>query len=228
MGTSHARLATTAERPASGGAQRPPIAATCPLPYRARVRARRIAVGLAALLSAGLSAARAAGEPHRGGGVHFLALGDSYTIGEAVGERERWPEQLAARLRERGLAVDPVEIVARTGWTTEELGSAVDATRLGERYDLVTLLVGVNDQYRGQVIEAYRARFRRLLAGAIARAGGDPKRVVVVSIPDWGVTPFATGRDRAAIGAAIDAFNRVNRAEARRARCGTPRGRSMR
>jgi lysophospholipase L1-like esterase len=149
--------------------------------------------------------------------VHFLALGDSYTIGEAVGERERWPEQLAARLRERGLAVEPVEIVARTGWTTEELAAAVDAARLGERYDLVTLLVGVNDQYRGQALEAYRARFRRLLAGAIARAGGDPKRVVVVSIPDWGVTPFAAGRDRAAVGAAIDAFNRVNRAEARRA-----------
>ncbi len=148
--------------------------------------------------------------------MHILALGDSYTIGEAVGAAERWPEQLAARLRERGLTVEPPEIVARTGWTTGELAAAVDAARLRARYELVTLLIGVNDQYRGLDPDGYRARFRQLLAGAIGRAGGDPSRVVVISIPDWGVTPFAAGRDRESIAGSVDAFNAVNREEARR------------
>jgi len=149
--------------------------------------------------------------------MHYLALGDSYTIGESVAASERWPVVLAARLRGRGREVAEPDVVARTGWTTGELAAALAATTLRERYDLVTLLIGVNNQFRGLGLGEFRTQLRALLAFAVKRAGGDPGRVVVVSIPDWGVTPFAEGRDRAAIGREIDAFNDVNRAEAARA-----------
>ncbi|GAP65231.1 hypothetical protein MBSD_n0520 [Mizugakiibacter sediminis] len=146
----------------------------------------------------------------------LLALGDSYTIGEGVEPVGRWPMQLAARLRAEGFAVADPEIVATTGWTTDELAAAMDAAAFAPPYALVTLLIGVNNQYRGRDLDAYRGEFRALLARAIALAGGDARRALVVSIPDWGVTPFARaqGRDAAAIAAAIDAFNAVNRAEA--------------
>lgn len=144
--------------------------------------------------------------------TRFLALGDSYTIGEAVAPGDRWPALLARRLQ-----LDEPEIVARTGWTTDELSEAIDAARPQGPFDLVSLLIGVNDQYRGRDAELYRAGFSSLLDRAIAFAGMDPRRVVVVSIPDWGVTPFAADRDRAEIAAQIDAYNRVNREEADRA-----------
>ena len=148
--------------------------------------------------------------------MRFLALGDSYTIGEAVAEAERWPMQLVARLRSAGIDVaDPV-IIARTGWTAEELDNAIDAARPEGTYDLVTLLIGVNDQYRGRDVYSYRQPFKKLLDRAIEFAGGEPSRVVVVSIPDWGVTPFAAGRDLAEITEGINAFNAVNREETRR------------
>jgi lysophospholipase L1-like esterase len=146
--------------------------------------------------------------------MRFLALGDSYTIGEAVASRERWPEQLAAMLRERGVEVEEMEIVAKTGWTTDELAAAIDAARPVGPFDLVSLLVGVNNQYRGRAVEEYRGEFRRLLDRALDFAGGAVSRVVVLSIPDWGVTRFAGGRDRAQIAREIDAFNAVNRSEA--------------
>lgn len=144
----------------------------------------------------------------------FLALGDSYTIGESVAPAERWPVQLVARLRADGVAIAEPHIIARTGWTTNELDAAIDAAKPQGPYDLVSLLAGVNDQYRGGEAEAYRGAFRDLLRRAIDFAGGHPGRVIVVSIPDWGVTPFAATRDRAAITAAIDRFNAVNRDEA--------------
>jgi lysophospholipase L1-like esterase len=146
--------------------------------------------------------------------MRFLALGDSYTIGEAVASRERWPEQLAAMLREQGVEVEEIEIVAKTGWTTDELAEAIDAARPVGPFDLVSLLVGVNNQYRGRAVEEYRGEFRRLLDLAVDFAGGEASRVVVLSIPDWGVTPFAGGRDRAQTAREIDAFNAVNRSEA--------------
>jgi lysophospholipase L1-like esterase len=155
-----------------------------------------------------------------GGGARFLALGDSYTIGESVGADERWPERLAALLRERGVHVGTPQIVARTGWTTDELSGGIDAADPRGPYALVTLLIGVNNQYRGRGVDEYREQFRVLLHRAIGFAGGDARRVVVVSIPDWGVTPFAEGRDRARIGREIDAFNAVNRDEATRAGAG--------
>ena len=143
--------------------------------------------------------------------VRFLALGDSYTIGEAVTEGERWPVQLAGLLRERGYAVGGPTIIAKTGWTTDELAAQLDVVRLRVPFSLVSLLIGVNNQYRGRDAEEYRSQFRALLERAIGFAGGEPNRVIVVSIPDWGVTPFAEGRDRARIAAEIDRFNAINR-----------------
>ena len=137
----------------------------------------------------------------------FLALGDSYTIGESVDAAERWPNQLAALLD-----LDTPEVIARTGWTTDELSAAIDAHAFRPPYALVTLLIGVNNQYRGRDLANYRDEFTALLQRAIELAGGKPQHVVVVSIPDWGVTPFAraSGRDVRAIARAIDAFNAAN------------------
>lgn len=147
----------------------------------------------------------------------LLALGDSYTIGEGVAASERWPARLAAMLRARGLTLADPAIVARTGWTTDELDVAIDPAELAPPYDLVTLLIGVNNQYRGRGLAEYRDQFRALLARAIGFAGGHAARVIVLSIPDWSVTPFAAERDRPRIAREIDDFNAVNRDEAARA-----------
>lgn len=149
--------------------------------------------------------------------VRILALGDSYTIGEAVRADERWPVRLAAQLRARGIAVAEPVIVATTGWTTDELSHGIDAANPPSDYDLVTLLIGVNNQYRGRSADEYREQFRGLLTRAVSFARNRADRVVIVSIPDWGVTPFAEGRDRAKIGTEIDAFNAISREEAARA-----------
>jgi len=144
--------------------------------------------------------------------ARYLALGDSYTIGEAVAAEQRFPMQLA-----RELGIGEPQIIAKTGWTTDELNAAIDAANVQGTFELVTLLIGVNNQYRGRDAEQYRGEFAALLQRAIGFAGGNAKRVVVVSIPDWGVTPFAEGRDRAQIARDIDRYNAVNRAEAQRA-----------
>jgi lysophospholipase L1-like esterase len=149
--------------------------------------------------------------------LRILALGDSYTIGEGVADAHRWPVRLADMLRDRGLNVGTPRIIARTGWTTDELSAAIDAANPDPDYDLVTLLIGVNNQYRGRGDEEYRAHFQTLVNRATAFARGKAARVIAVSIPDWGVTPFATGRDRPAIARAIDRFNAVSREETRRA-----------
>src|ERR1019366_8017915 len=114
----------------------------------------------------------------------FLALGDSYTIGESVGVTDRWPVQLARQVRKNGIDVADPQIIAKTGWTTDELSSAIDAAKPNGPYALVTLLIGVNNQYGGRDPEQYRKEFVALLQRSIAFAGGNPKRVVVVSIPD--------------------------------------------
>lgn len=154
-----------------------------------------------------LSSCSSVNEPLR-----YLALGDSYTIGESVAEADRFPNQLA---RELGIA--PPQIIAKTGWTTDELNAAIDAANPRGPFDLVTLLIGVNNQYRGRDAEQYRGEFAALLQRAVGFAGGDVKKVIVVSIPDWGVTPFAEGRDRAKIATEIDRYNAINREEAARA-----------
>ena len=146
--------------------------------------------------------------------LRHLALGDSYTVGEGVPEAGRWPVQLAQRLIAEGITLVPPRIVATTGWTTDELAAGMDEAQLAPAYDLVSLLIGVNNQYRGRSAEEYIAQFDQLLARAVTLAGDRSGRVVVVSIPDWGVTRFARehGHDAAAIGAALDRFNALARA----------------
>jgi lysophospholipase L1-like esterase len=147
--------------------------------------------------------------PAAAAGISYLALGDSYTIGEGAPEAGRWPVQLAAQAQAQGLPLAAPTIIARTGWTTAELQDAIRAAHDTRTYGLVSLLIGVNNQYRGQSVALYRAEFRALLATAVAFAGGQPRHVVVLSIPDWGQTPFADGRDRAQIAQEIDQFNAV-------------------
>ena len=147
----------------------------------------------------------------------YLALGDSYTIGEGVPEAGRWPVQLAESLRGEGIALDAPRIIATTGWTTDELSAAIDAAALDTplgRFDFVSLLIGVNNQYRGRDLGEYREQFTALLERAIGFAGGRADRVLVLSIPDWGVTPFAAaqvaqqrGRDPTQIASELDAYN---------------------
>lgn len=151
--------------------------------------------------------------------LHYLALGDSYTIGEAVAAHERWPAQLMRRLRRAGAAIGEPHIVATTGWTTDELAQGMDAATLTPPYDLVTLQIGVNNQYRGRSAGDYRRQFASLLARAIAMAGHHAARVVVVSIPDWGVTRFARelGRDTARVADELDVYNAIARDETTRA-----------
>lgn len=141
--------------------------------------------------------------------MSYLALGDSYTIGEGVEDAGRWPAQLAARLREAGIRIGEPRIIATTGWTTDELSAAMDAAEPLGDWDLVSLLIGVNNQYRGRGVDDYVGEFHRLLRRAIVLAGGRADRVLVLSIPDWGVTPFAraSGRDRQAIAGQLDAYN---------------------
>ena len=143
------------------------------------------------------------------GSLKFLALGDSYTIGESVAESERWPVQLAAALSQSGVSVAPPEIIATTGWTTDELQKGIEKAFPKPPYDLVSLLIGVNNQYRGRSLDEYKKQFEALLVQAIDFAGGKAEKVFVVSIPDYGVTPFAADRNPEKIGKEIDAFNKA-------------------
>ncbi|MEO0001282.1 MAG: hypothetical protein RL766_1328 [Bacteroidota bacterium] len=141
----------------------------------------------------------------------FLALGDSYTIGESVPIYENFPYQTVQLLRKSGISVHAPEIVAKTGWTTDELMAGIDKTIFEKSYDIVTLLIGVNNQYRGKDPSTYEKEFEQLLNKAIAFAGGNKQHVFVLSIPDWGATPFAASRDRIKIGKEIDLFNAINK-----------------
>ena len=147
--------------------------------------------------------------------LRYLALGDSYTIGEGVPETGRWPVQLAQALRDGGIALGDPRIVATTGWTTDELAAALDAAEPLGSFDFVSLLIGVNNQYRGRGLDEYRAQFAALLERAIGYAGGRADRVLVLSIPDWGATAFGrgSGRDPAQVAGELDAFNAAARAE---------------
>lgn len=146
--------------------------------------------------------------------IPYLALGDSYTIGEGAATADRWPVQLASLARAQGLPLAQPDIIARTGWTTAELQAAIAASGNHRTdYGLVSLLIGVNNQYRGQSVALYRAEFRQLLAAAVGYAGGRATCVVVLSIPDWGQTPFAHARDVGQITREIDEFNAVAQQE---------------
>lgn len=145
----------------------------------------------------------------------YLALGDSYTIGEALAQELSFPYQLVSELKEQNMLVAPPKIIAKTGWTTAELQAAIKAENVAQKFDIVTLLIGVNNQYRGNSPIIYREEFAALLQTAIAYANGNKKHVFVVSIPDWGVTPFgkASDRDIKTIASEIDAFNAIAKEE---------------
>ncbi|WP_460470477.1 SGNH/GDSL hydrolase family protein [Emticicia fontis] len=145
----------------------------------------------------------------------FLALGDSYTIGESVLEKDRWSMYLIDMLKDE-FTITKHDIIARTGWTTEELTQAIADSKNTNQYDMVSLLIGVNNQYRGQSIEKYRTEFRELLQISARFAHGDYKKVFVLSIPDYGITPFAASRDTKKIAKEIDEFNAVAKDECRK------------
>ena len=145
----------------------------------------------------------------------YLALGDSYTIGESVPSAENFPNQAVSMMLNNAISFLPARIIAKTGWTTDELESGIvvsnAATLLRSSYDFVSLLIGVNNQYRWRTVDNYKPEFEELLKKAIKYAYNKPDHVVVLSIPDWGVTPFASGRNRAQIAAEIDAYNAANK-----------------
>jgi lysophospholipase L1-like esterase len=140
----------------------------------------------------------------------YLALGDSYTIGELVPGKENFPNQLATLLRQKGFILEEPVIIAKTGWTTDELQSAIRDAEIRDSYDWVTLLIGVNNQYRGRIAGEYAVDFESLLDQSIRFAGNNWDGVIVLSIPDWGVTPFAKDKDRKKIAAEIDEYNAIN------------------
>ena len=146
----------------------------------------------------------------------YLALGDSYTIGESVPAKDNFPDQTVQLLQKVGFNFQSPEIIAKTGWTTDELQDAINkhipiAIGIQPSYDFVTLLIGVNNQYRGRTVEDYKPEFESLLKQAIQFARNKNDHVIVLSIPDWGVTPYAEGRDRKKIAEEIDAYNVANK-----------------
>lgn len=145
----------------------------------------------------------------------YLAIGDSYTIGESVAPAENFPNQAVQLLQKENSVTIEARIIAKTGWTTDELEAGIIAADKEEplqpSYDFVSLLIGVNNQYRGRSVEEYKPEFEALLKKAIRLAGNKARHVVVLSIPDWGITPFAEGRNRSQIAAEIDAYNKANK-----------------
>lgn len=142
--------------------------------------------------------------------IQILTLGDSYTIGESVSQSQSWPVQLKNVLQREGYSTEDPIIIAKTGWTTSELLAAIEETELQGQFNLVTLLIGVNNQYQGCDIKTYQIEFRALLGLAVKFAGADPSKILVLSIPDWGKTLFNQDRDPFQISAEIDQFNIVN------------------
>lgn len=144
--------------------------------------------------------------------LRYLALGDSYTIGTSVEIAERFPMQLVRALQKKGVKIQKPKIIARVGWSTDQLKAAMDRENLeGSSWDLVTLLIGVNNQYRGGSLEQYKLEFEALLKRAIALAENDKTKVIVISIPDYGVTPFGQRYQVGRISREIDEFNAANR-----------------
>jgi lysophospholipase L1-like esterase len=150
----------------------------------------------------------------------LLCLGDSYTIGESVLPTENFPNQTIGLLRKAGYTFHDPEIVAKTGWTTDELQAAIDKHSFKDSYDFVTLLIGVNNQYRGRTVGDYKPGFESLLKQAIQFANNNAEHVIVLSIPDWGATPFASDRDTKQIAVEIDSYNAANRALAEQYKVG--------
>jgi lysophospholipase L1-like esterase len=142
----------------------------------------------------------------------YLALGDSYTIGEAVPLNDSFPYQVVQLLRQKDFSFNAPEIIARTGWTTDELQQAISKASLLSKYDFVTLLIGVNNQYRGRDAIEYTQQMEELLKKAVELTNGKKDHVIVVSIPDYSVTPHANGSDTEKISKEIEVFNSINKA----------------
>jgi lysophospholipase L1-like esterase len=145
--------------------------------------------------------------------LNYLALGDSYTIGARVTEAARWPVQLVKLLNKLGYNYVSPKIVARSGWTTSQLEAAILNENIKEEFNLVTLLIGVNNQFRGRSLDEFRKEFSSLLNKAIAFGKNNPANVIVVSIPDWGVTPVGQSFDSRNVSREIELFNDVKREE---------------
>ena len=139
----------------------------------------------------------------------YLALGDSYTVGESISKKHTWPKQLVDSLKKRNIFLSEPRIIAKTGWTTDELKKAINDSSLDYPYDWVSLLIGVNNQYRGRDLDEFKLQFESLLFEAIAFSGNRKERVFVISIPDWGSMPFAKDRDPNKIAIEIDNFNQI-------------------
>ncbi len=141
----------------------------------------------------------------------YLALGDSYTIGQSVDSSQRYPAQTALWLSNNGITLKPIQYIATTGWTTIDLQNAITSVNPQGPFDIVSLLIGVNDQYRGYDTGGYTIRFTQLLQKSIQLAGNKPNHVFVLSIPDYSVTPFANGSNKMQISKQIDNFNSINK-----------------
>lgn len=142
----------------------------------------------------------------------YLALGDSYTIGESIELQNSFPYQTVQLLRKQGYDFTAPEIIAKTGWTAEELGNAISLYSFSPKYDFVSLLTGVNNQYRGQDIILYKEQFETLLKKALELVGGKKEHLFILSIPDYSTTPFARLKEVEKISKEIDEFNKLNRA----------------
>jgi lysophospholipase L1-like esterase len=162
------------------------------------------------LVTACMSSATTPGNSQAMKRQSYLALGDSYTIGESVDVLLNFPVQLTVRLNHQKIDLDP-QIIAKTGWTTDELIQAIEEEAPSNDFDLVTLLIGVNNQYRGRDVDNYRQEFQVLLNKAVEFAKAEKDRVIVLSIPDYGVTPFGQKKGQRAIAEEIDQYNAINR-----------------
>lgn len=173
----------------------------------------RRAVVLIALLLAGCGVPVSTGNSSHSGSLSYLALGDDYTIGDRVAPALRWPVQLANLLRVYEVPVDDPTIVANTQWTAGDLASALEKAEIGNRFDLVTLMIGFNDAYRGEDPETFRGALHGLIESSVRHARNRPGRVLVLSLPDWSVTPHAANLDRASLERRITTYNDVIREE---------------
>lgn len=144
-----------------------------------------------------------------GSPISFIALGDSYTIGTGIQPAGSWPYQLQDSLLNRGFSVDTTEIIATNGWTTTDLLAAIGNREDSSTFDLVGVLIGVNNQYQNLDLDIYRNEFRELILEAVRFANGDTSRIFILSIPNYGVTPFGQNRNPVIIKQELEVYNDI-------------------